>query len=104
MHLAAGWDLDFPFRLPLVQGSNRDYTVPGEFLYLDPEDEMLIHRNRVLGTRWAAPLLELPLTDEERLIQERFHGLWSNAVGTPDYVKREWVEFAELLRRKGIET
>ena len=104
LHVAAGWELDFPFRLPMIQGSNRDYSGPGEFLYVDPEDEMLIKRNRLLGTHWAGPLQDMPLTDEERLICERFHQLWSKAVGTPDYVKAEWKELASLLDRKGIET
>jgi hypothetical protein len=104
LHIAAGWELDFPFRLPLIQGSNRDYSAPGEFLYLDPEDEMLLQRNRFLGTRFAGPLLDMRLTDEEALIRERFHTLWSKSVGTPDYVKDEWKELGSLLRRKGIET
>ena len=103
LHVAAGWELDFPFRLPLVQGSHRDYTAPGEFLYVEPEDEMLIRRNRLLGTHFAGPLQEMELTDEEHLIRKRFHGLWSKAVGTNDYVKDEWSELSCLLNRKGVE-
>jgi hypothetical protein len=35
------------------------------------------------------------------VLQERariaFHGLWSNAVGTPDYKKSDWTAFIGIL-------
>lgn len=36
-------------------------------------------------------------------IRALFHKLWTKSVGTKDYVKDEWQELANLLRKEGIE-
>ena len=32
-----------------------------------------------------------------------FHKLWTRDVGTKGYVKDDWKQFADMLRREGIE-
>jgi hypothetical protein len=58
--------------------------------------------------RWAADFvwpkgkrLRAVESPERAALQERariaFHGLWSNAVGTPDYKKSDWTAFIIIL-------
>lgn len=102
LHIAAGWEINPPFRLSSEQGSHRDYSVPGEYLYVEPEDEMLIRRNQLLKNRFAAEPRDEPLTDEEAEIRELFHTLWSSQCD-PGYDVKQWERLRALLMRKGIE-
>jgi hypothetical protein len=40
---------------------------------------------------------------EKESVESAFHALWSKAVGTEGYQKREWKEFASLLNKAGID-
>lgn len=101
LHIASGWELTTPFRIGCEQGSHRDYTVRGEYLYVEPEDEMLIRRNQLLGNRFAGEPRPEPLEDEEEEIRGLFHTLWSKDRG-PDYDVKQWERLRYLLLRKGI--
>jgi hypothetical protein len=43
---------------------------------------------------------ELPMTPEEKEIYHLYHVLWTKAVGTQDYDKKEWKKLGELLEKK----
>ncbi|HJS48419.1 MAG TPA: hypothetical protein VJ773_10575, partial [Gemmatimonadales bacterium] len=102
LHIASGWELPTPFRLSGKQGSDRDYAARGEYLYVEPEDEMLIHRNHLLGNRFAGEPRKEPLEDEEEEIRGLFHTLWSSQCDS-GYDVKQWERLRYLLLRKGIE-
>ena len=59
------------------------------------------------GARWSElgnEIEEKQMTDEEMREEKAakhriLHTLWTKAVGTPDYVKSEWKELAEILEK-----
>jgi hypothetical protein len=40
--------------------------------------------------------------EKENRCRELFHLLWGKATDGPEYNKKEWQEFRELLKEKGI--